>query len=99
MMYRCLSMLVVCCLLAFAGCDAANPGKWPKETVEAKLTNSLTLTEISLSPKEGGFSGTGVASDGETFKLEITQDPVAKKMVCEATGDRGTLEERVYDLD
>lgn len=99
-MKRLFTFFLLVGVLCWSGCEQpAHPGNWPQTTVESKLKSSLNLTEIALTPATGGFSGTGKTADGETFKLTITQDATAKKLVCKATGDRGTMDERTYDLD
>jgi hypothetical protein len=54
---------------------------------------------IDQSASADGFSGTGKASDGETFSFSIKQDAAAKKLQYTATGDRGTIEEGFFEVD
>ncbi len=50
--------------LNLAGCTD-NPGSWPQDKVEAKVSESLGLAEINLGPgaEPGVLSGTGKTSE------------------------------------
>lgn len=88
-------MLVVVCGLV--GCKE-NPGTWPQDKVSAKISESLELVEVTLTPATGGFEGSGKREDGETVTFTITQDPAASKMSWDAKGDRGFIEDGFYEL-
>ncbi|MCA9127363.1 MAG: hypothetical protein KDB22_09760 [Planctomycetales bacterium] len=93
--YACAAVLG--CLLLVVGC-AENPGKWPKDKVQAKIEEKLELTELTLNPREGGgFEGTGKLG-GETVTITITQDPASGRMSWDAKGDRGLVETGFYEL-
>ncbi|MEN9555106.1 MAG: hypothetical protein RLZZ232_1392, partial [Planctomycetota bacterium] len=47
----------------------------------------------------GGFSGTGKAEDGETYKITVTQDPANKRLDWKAEGDRGSNEDGSYSIE
>lgn len=95
-------LIFVLCLL-ITGC-ADNPGTWPQDKladhVKASLVeDGLEVTEISLSPKEGGgFEGTGSVAGGETVKLVVTQDAAARRISWDAEGDRGSYFSGSYEL-
>jgi hypothetical protein len=90
------------CLLV-SGC-ADNPGTWPQDKVATLVKDSLVkdgleVTEISLSPKDGGgFEGTGSVAGGETVKLVVTQDAAARRISWDAEGDRGSYFSGSYEL-
>lgn len=91
--------LTACILLAGCG-PADNPGTWNQEKVADYVqdclarevtADGLQVENVTLSPKAGGgFEGTAKASDGQSFKLDITQDPAAQELKWVATGDRGS---------
>ena len=95
----CLAWLV----LSISGC-ADNPGKWPKEKLSEHVKQSLIdqemdMTEVSLTEREGGgYEGTGKVADGETLKLVVTQDPIARRISWDAEGDRGSFLNGTYEL-
>jgi hypothetical protein len=85
--------------ILLAGCAADNPGTWSQDKLEAKVMESLELTEIALVPKpEGGYDGTGKRADGETLTFTLTQDATAHRFSWNAKGDRGFVEEGYYEL-
>lgn len=90
--------LLVASTSVLVGCKKDNPGLWPVEKIEAKLVERFELTEISLTPTEGGFTGEGKTSEGETLKLEIKQFPDDSKFTWDAQGDRGLFEDGFYEL-
>ena len=99
----CGAMLQTLCVLSFlcvGGCNPAeNPGTWGVEKVSAKIQESLELTDVELTANpEGGFTGTGSRTDGETVTFTITQDPTASRMSWDAEGDRGFVEDGYYEL-
>ncbi len=79
------------------GC-AENPGTWSQDKVSAKISESLELTEVSLTKTGDGYDGTGKRADGETLKFVITQDAEAHRMSWDAKGDRGFFEDGFYEL-
>jgi hypothetical protein len=100
-MLRCPTVLpCLLTLLLAAGCaDTNNPGSWDQAKVATQMKSSLKLTEVSLSPAAGGFSGTGKAEDGETYKITVTQDPANKRLDWKAEGDRGSNEDGSYSIE
>ncbi len=100
-MFRYLSILpCLLTLLLATGCaETNNPGSWNKEKVETQMKSSLKLAEIALAPATGGFSGTGKAQDGETYKITVTQDPTKNRLDWKAEGDRGSNEDGSYSID
>ena len=90
--------LLVCLACFLIGC-ADNPGTWGKDKVAAKIAEELELTDVNITPMEGGgFEGTGKRADGETMKFKITQDPEAHKMSWTSEGDRGSYLDGSYAL-
>lgn len=88
-------VLLACCLCI--GC-AENPGTWSQDKVQAKIVEKLELTDVVLTPKEGGgFEGTGMYGE-ETVSFTITQDPDAHRLSWDATGDRGLSDSGFYEL-
>lgn len=79
-------------LVLLVGCKKDNPGTWPVEKVTQKVIESLQLSELELNKSEKGFEGTGKRSDGESFSVQITQDPSSSMISWDAKGDRGTNE-------
>lgn len=78
------------------GCNRVdNPAAWSQAQLETKLKESLskqfqvTLTEISLTKNDTGYSGTAKNSEGETYKITITSDAAAKTVSYKFDGDRG----------
>ncbi len=86
--------------ISLPGCSD-NPGSWPQPKVEAKVAESLDLSQITLTPgtEQGVFTGTGKHAGGETFKLTVTQNASDKRISWEADGDRGTSEVGSYGLE
>jgi hypothetical protein len=82
------------------GCQSNNPGEWTQAMIEQKLQSKYDFTELKLSPDgKGKYSGVAKSKEGETLKVTISQDPVAKSMKYDFKGDRGWFEDGVYDLD
>jgi len=96
-------LVILPCLLILllpTGCaDTNNPGTWDRAKVETQMKSSLKLTEITLTPGTSGFSGTGKALDGETYKITIIQDPAKKRLDWKGEGDRGSNEDGSYSID
>jgi hypothetical protein len=47
-------------------------------------TENPKMSEVSISADPaGGYTGTGKAADGETFKLTIKQNADLKRLSCE----------------
>jgi hypothetical protein len=79
------------------GC-ADNPGTWPLPKVEAKLTESLQLSDVNMeAAPDGGFTGTGKSAEGETISFSVKQDAAARRISWDAKGDRGFVEEGYYE--
>ncbi len=92
------SLLCVSLIGLFGGC-ADNPGTWPQPKLEAKVKESLELTQIALTAQsEGGYTGTGTRADGETLNVTVAQDADAHRISWEAKGDRGFVEDGYYEL-
>lgn len=92
------SLLVL--VLAISGCGKNHPGIYTQPEVEAQVKKSLELTEIQISPDpSGGYTGTGKAASGETYKLKITQNVAKKELGWKAEGDRGDLREGEYHFE
>lgn len=89
------SLVLICIVLA--GCRE-NAGTWGEEKVKAKITEKLELTDATLQPADGGFTGSGTREDGEAVKFTITQDPETGRMSWDAEGDRGFFEDGYYEL-
>jgi len=90
--------ILFCCSLLI-GCAAETPGNWKQPKVEAEMTRKLELTKITLTPSASGFTGTGLAQDGESYKLTITQDPAKGRLEWTAEGDRGSSEDGFFELN
>jgi hypothetical protein len=55
-------------------------------------TENPKMSEVKISADPaGGYTGTGKAADGETFKLTIKQNAELKRLSWSAKGDRGTV--------
>lgn len=79
-------------LLAFClGCNTFDPSKWDKDQVSKEITEKHNLTELTLKPAEGGFSGTGKDAGGETFKITVKQNAAEKSVSYKLDGDRGSI--------
>jgi len=82
------------CVFAPGCAPKPHPGNWGQTEVRAKVKESLKLSELTLTPDPaGGFQGVGKNSEGESFKIKITQDVAAKKLSWDSKGDRGSNEE------
>lgn len=95
-------ILALSSFLFLAGC-ADNPGNWPKEKLEeyvkqALIDQGVEVTEISLNPEDGKFTGEAKEVGGETLKLIVTQDAAASKLTWDAKGDRGSFLDGNYQL-
>ncbi|MEY2725818.1 MAG: hypothetical protein RLZZ458_1685 [Planctomycetota bacterium] len=88
-----LFLLAAMCILQCGCGQSDHPGNWSQEKVAAKLTEKMQLKSISLTPVTGGYSGTASSPDGETWKLQVTQDPAKRRLDYTAEGDRGSSEE------
>ena len=98
MVFRILCIFILC--VAASGCTTSNPGTYAQPEVEAQVIKSLKLSEIRLATDPaGGYTGTGKNSDGESFKLKITQDAALKRLSWKADGDRGTIEEGKFEFE
>ncbi len=90
------SVVVVALTLVIytVGCEEKkHPGNWAAAEVQAKVKQSLNLSELTVTPDPaGGFQGTGKNAEGETFTIKITQDVAAKKLSWDSKGDRGSNE-------
>lgn len=92
------AVLLVLSFFLFSGC-ADNPGKWGADKVSAKVSESLELSDVTITASDGGgFTGSGTRSDGETVTFTITQDAEAHRMSWDAKGDRGFVEDGYYEL-
>ncbi len=98
----CIGTIFLFCLLV-SGC-ADNPGTWPQDKLSAHVKESLVkdgleVTEVKLSPKEGGgYERTGSVEGGETLQLVVTQDAAARRISWDAKGDRGSFFSGSYEL-
>lgn len=98
--FRNSSLVLVGCLLivSLSGCRKDNPGNWPAERVSAKVSESLQLSEFSLSLTANGLEGNGKRADGETLTVVVTQHPDTNEIRWTAKGDRGSVEEGSFQL-
>ena len=96
-------LLWVCSLLvglACVGCERPHPGNYAQPAVEEQVKKSLELTEIQIAADPaGGYTGTGKAASGESYKLTINQDVALKKLSWKAIGDRGDHREGEYHFE
>lgn len=87
------------CLVSLCLLGCAHPGNWDQAKVAAKVKESLELSEISLEPNpSGGFTGTGKTAEGESYKLQVTQDEAKKRLSWKYEGDRGTIGDDFYEF-
>jgi lipopolysaccharide export LptBFGC system permease protein LptF len=95
MLSRFLSVLSLLACLFCVGCgNTSHPGTWNQAEIEAYMlkTENPKMSEVSISTDPaGGYTGTGKAADGETFKLTIKQNADLKRLSWNAKGDRGTV--------
>lgn len=97
MLIRLFFCTLIC--LSFVGCKpAANPGTWDQTRVAEHLKKKHNLEEISLSPAEGGLSGSGKTKEGETYKFKVTQNAELKKLSWDFESDRGDMGNEVYEF-
>ncbi|MEM7474409.1 MAG: hypothetical protein AAF483_05395 [Planctomycetota bacterium] len=83
-------------IFAMSGCNLRpvdNPGEWAVERVTTKMEERCEATEVELTKTAEGFEGTGKRADGETLKIEVTQDAEAQRLDWKVTGDRGFFDE------
>jgi hypothetical protein len=79
------------------GCNTFDPSKWNQEQVAKEITEQWKLSDVSLSPSAGGFSGSGKTADGETFEITVKMDTANKSVIYAGKGNRGTeLDYKVY---
>ena len=84
-------LTVLVLLLNLVGCDGNNPGRYDEEQIADLLQRQIPVATVDLQRQgDGGFTGTGAAAGGETFRIEVFQDPQAKTLKFNAVGDRGT---------
>lgn len=76
-----------------SGCSSSHPGNWDEATVESKLQEKMGLQSLELSPADGGFSGSGSDTEGQTYQITVTQNAATKELKYVAEGDRGATEE------
>jgi hypothetical protein len=95
----CTSVGVLLSAVLFVGCASESPGTWKQPKVEAEISQRLKLRSISITPAAGGYTGTGPAEDGETYKLKITQDAAKGRLEYVAEGDRGSHEDGFISLN
>ena len=87
-------------VFAISGCGKNHPGIYTQPEVEAQVKKSLELTEIQINTDPaGGYTGTGKAASGESYKLKITQNVAKKELSWKAEGDRGDLREGEYHFE
>jgi hypothetical protein len=84
-------LLVASCLTA---CNSSsNPmqtrlGDLGKAEIEARVKESVKLSELSLTQAEKGvYTGTGKDAEGATYKVKVTQE--TDKISFEAENDKG----------
>lgn len=82
--------------LAFVGCNRVdNPAAWSQAQLETKLKDTLktqfqvTLSELTLTKSDSGYTGTAKNSTGETYKVAITNDAANKSVAYKLDSDRG----------
>jgi len=86
---------LACCLLL--GCNSFDPSKWNQDQVAKEITEQWKLSDVSLSPSDGGFKGSGKTADGETFEITVKMDAANKSVIYAGKGNRGTeLDYKVY---
>ena len=85
---------------AISGCTKSHSGNCAQPEIEAQVKKSLELTEIQIAADPaGGYSGTGKAATGESYKLKITQDVALKRLDWKAEGDRGDFRAGEYHFE
>ena len=86
--------------LAIAGCQP-NPATMPQAEVEALLQKSLAFKEMTITPNPGGggYTGSGVATDGTKFKITVTQDVQARKLSYSAVSESDATEVKEGSLE
>lgn len=87
-------------VLTISGCGKNHPGNYTQPEVEAQVKKSLELTEIQITADpSGGYTGTGKAASGESYKLKIAQNVAKKELSWKAEGDRGDFREGEYHFE
>lgn len=83
---------IAACLmvLAVAGCNQPDPSRWSQAQVETEIKEQWDLSEITLAPSAGGFTGKGKDENGESYEITVKQDTAAKSLSYTGKGDRGT---------
>ncbi|MCY2985101.1 MAG: hypothetical protein NTY15_15865 [Planctomycetota bacterium] len=95
-----LSYCMLFLVLTISGCGKNHPGIYTQPEVETQVKKSLDLTEIQINADpSGGYSGTGKAASGETYKLKIAQNVAKKELSWKAEGDRGDFREGEYHFE
>jgi len=84
------TLALVLMLVVLTGCPQ-NPATMNQAQVEAFLKENMSLKTVSMSPKQagGGFTGTGEATDGIKYKIDVTQDAKEGKLSYAAESDSG----------
>lgn len=82
--------------LVLVGCNRVdNPAAWSQAQLETKLKETLksefqvSLTELTLTKSDSGYSGTAKNASGETYKVAINNDVANKKVAYKLDSDRG----------
>lgn len=85
-------MVVACCaLILISGC-ATDTASMPLLELEAKLKATLSLKAVSLAARpEGGYVGTGQASDGTNYTITVDQKEAGRLLWYAATSNKGEL--------
>jgi hypothetical protein len=85
-------MVVACCALIFISGCATDTASMPLGELEAKLKATLSLKAVSLAARpEGGYAGTGQASDGTNYTITVDQKEAGRLLWYTATSDKGEL--------
>ena len=76
-----------------SGCNSFDPSKWDQEQISKEIKEKHNLTELTLTPSEGGggYTGTGKEASGESFKITVTQNAAEKSVSYKLDGDRGSI--------
>ena len=95
-----LSVGLFALVFAVSGCGKNHPGIYTQPEVETQVKKSLELTEIQINAAPtGGYTGTGKAASGESYKLTINQNVAKKELSWKAEGDRGDFREGEYHFE
>ncbi len=93
------AMLAGVVAVAFVGCSPAHPGMWDLPKVESHIAQKMELSEIKLEPAgTSAYTGTGKTAEGESFKIQVTQDVANKSLRWKYEGDRGTIGDEKYEF-